>query len=46
MFVGAEVGYQPAFTNQEQRILDQKRSMDLELSYMHVGIGAGAGARC
>jgi opacity protein-like surface antigen len=42
MFVGAEVGYQRAFTSQEQMILDQKLSLDLELSYLHVGIGAGA----
>jgi len=41
MFVGAEVGYQRAFTSQDQTVLGQKVSADLDLSYMHVGIAAG-----
>jgi opacity protein-like surface antigen len=41
MFVGAEVGYQRAFTSTELTVLDQKINADLDLSYMHIGIGAG-----
>lgn len=41
LFLGAEVGYQRAFLNQEQTILGQKLSADTDLSYLHVGVAAG-----
>jgi opacity protein-like surface antigen len=40
-FLGAEVGYQHAFTSVDQMVGNQKLSADLDLSYLHVGIGAG-----
>jgi opacity protein-like surface antigen len=42
LFVGAEVGYQRAFTSQKQTIAGQTFSSDTDLSYLHVGLGAGA----
>ena len=41
MFVGAEVGYQRAFTSTDLMVGTQSISADLDLSYMHVGLGAG-----
>jgi opacity protein-like surface antigen len=41
MFVGAEVGYQRAFTSTDIMVAGQSVSGDLDLSFMHVGIGAG-----
>jgi hypothetical protein len=41
IFLGAEVGYQRAFTSATESIAGQNLSADLELSYLHVGIGAG-----
>lgn len=41
MFVGAEVGYQRAFTSSDVMVGTQSVSTDLDLSYMHVGLGAG-----
>jgi len=41
MFVGAEIGYQRAFTTTEVSVLGQKMDVDLDLSYMHIGFGAG-----
>jgi opacity protein-like surface antigen len=40
-FIGAEVGYQRAFTSTDLMVGTQSVSADLDLSYMHVGIGAG-----
>jgi opacity protein-like surface antigen len=42
LFLGAEVGYQRAFTSADiMTAPGQKVSTDLDLSYMHIGIGAG-----
>jgi opacity protein-like surface antigen len=40
-FIGAELGYQRAFTSTDLMLGTQSVSADLDLSYMHVGIGAG-----
>jgi hypothetical protein len=40
-FVGAELGYQRAFTSAETEILGQKVDVDIAMSYMHIGLGAG-----
>jgi opacity protein-like surface antigen len=40
-FIGAEVGYQRAFTSTDLMLGTQSVSADLDLSYMHVGLGAG-----
>ena len=41
MFLGAEVGYQRAFTSTDVMLGALPISADLNLSYMHVGLGAG-----
>lgn len=41
VFLGAEVGYQRAFTSTSITLGGQSMSTDLDLSYMHVGLGVG-----
>lgn len=41
MFVGAEVGYQRAFTSTDIAFGNQTTTEDLDLSYLHIGVGAG-----
>jgi opacity protein-like surface antigen len=40
-FIGAELGYQRAFTSAETEVLGRKVSPDIDMSYMHIGLGAG-----
>lgn len=40
-FIGAEIGYQRAFTSTEMAVAGQKLGVDFDLSYLHVGLGAG-----
>ena len=41
LFLGAEVGYQRAFTSTHVMIAGQSIETNLDLSYLHIGMGAG-----